>query len=246
MGIKESFAFLKWIDPFTYVEIALRKFHPKKSKPSFADEAIDWIVYLISALVFAYLIYAIFGLILNTNAPMVIVVSGSMEPVYFRGDVVVLQGKNIEKIQGQEVVVNENLAGKHFDEFASPIRGRVDDNFETIAVEFNNGKRIDLNEKGDIIVYFSAERAEPIIHRVVAKIQANDGIFFLTKGDSVNNPFLDEEVCGILPDSTKAYCVTPYPIKAEEVQGTALFKIPWIGYVKLLFFDDIPRLLFGR
>lgn len=246
MGLSERFAFLKWVDPFTYVEIVLRKFHPKKHTPSIVDEAIDWVVYLFSALIFAYLIYAIFGLVLGTNSPMVIVVSGSMEPVYFRGDVVVLQGKTIEKIQGQVVELNENLSGKHFDEFASPIRGRVDDRLETVAVEFNNDKRIDLNEKGDIIVYFSNERSEPIIHRIVAKIQANDGVFFLTKGDSINNPFMDEEVCGVYSNGLKSYCVTPYPIKAAEIQGTALFKIPWIGYVKLFFFDDLPRLLTGK
>ena len=246
MGIRESFSFLKWLDPFTYVEIALRKFHPKKAKPSILDEAIDWGVYLISALVFAYAIYSIFGLLLGTTSPMVIVVSGSMEPIYFRGDVVVLQGKHIDEIKAQTIELNENLDGKHFDEFASPIRARVDESFETVSIEFDNGKRIDLDKKGDIIVYFSSSREEPIIHRIVAKIKANDGVYFLTKGDSENNPFIDQELCGIQSGGIKRYCVAPYPIKAEEVEGTALFKVPLIGYVKLLVFDDIPRLLFSR
>src|SRR3989338_6341130 len=84
---------LKWLDPFTYVDVfVLPKINPEKKS------WISWTVYLISAFAFAFLLYSLTGLILQTSFPLVIVVSGSMEPVYFRGDLIVLQGVNSDSL----------------------------------------------------------------------------------------------------------------------------------------------------
>lgn len=65
---------------------------------------------------------------------------------------------------------------------------------------------------GDIIVYTTDRYKYPIIHRV---IEANSPSF-RTKGD--NNQGFD-----------------PAPVSQEQVVGKAVFKIPWLGWIKILF-----------
>ncbi len=125
------------------------------------------------------------------------------------------------------------------------------------AIEFKNGQTVPITTNGDIIVYHSPLRQQQIIHRVVAKISASDGVFLLTKGDNARtNKTLDAD-CGAIvqqyyPGSDVSYiqpekpCITPYPINASSIDGASLARIPWIGYVKLLLFDDIPKLLTGK
>jgi signal peptidase len=67
---------------------------------------------------------------------------------------------------------------------------------------------------GDVII-FNAGTANPIIHRIV---QIDNTI--TTKGD--NNPGL----LGIEKN-----------IQKEQVVGKALFRVPYIGWIKLIFFD---------
>ncbi|MCH7902212.1 hypothetical protein IIC68_00505, partial [archaeon] len=70
---------LKWLDPFTYVDVfILPKINPNN------DKNIETIVYIIFAFIFAFVLYNfILAFILGTDAPLVIVFSGSMEPVLF-------------------------------------------------------------------------------------------------------------------------------------------------------------------
>src|SRR3989344_357360 len=100
-SIKEKLKVLKYIDPFYYVDTYLvPKINPKNI------EWINWVIYFVSALFFAWLIYAILGALLATSSPMVIVVSGSMEPVLYRGDVVVMQGVSPENIKAEQTELN--------------------------------------------------------------------------------------------------------------------------------------------
>lgn len=71
-------------------------------------------------------------------------------------------------------------------------------------------------EVGDVII-FSAMQTNPIIHRVV-DVQSSG--YFTTKGD--NN-------IGFLPYEKN--------INPEQVLGKAVFKIPYVGWIKLIFFD---------
>jgi len=70
-------------------------------------------------------------------------------------------------------------------------------------------------EVGDVII-FNGGSSYPIIHRV---IDADDGEF-ITKGD--NNP----EIYNFDRD-----------INEEQVIGKALFKVPAVGWAKLIFFE---------
>ncbi len=257
MGVKEKFFFLKWLDPFTYVEIALRKAHPKQ--PGAVHEGIDWAVYIVSALFFAFLLYSFLGFLLGTSYPMVIVLSGSMEPVYYRGDVIVLQGTEGKDISAPLVELNApTLKGVEFDEIGSTVCAhdslkeampcsffyRSPDapnlnpaKFRATKINFRGtGQSVNVTTKGDIIVFYSPTGQKDIIHRAVAKIKAGDGYYFLTKGDSVRNPLIDQD---------ELVKISSYPVKESEIKGKALFRVPFIGWIKLLIFDELPSLFRG-
>ena len=55
----------------------------------------------------SFLIYYILQISLNTNYPMVVVVSGSMEPTLLKGDLLFLQGKDPAQIQNGTIVGKE-------------------------------------------------------------------------------------------------------------------------------------------
>ncbi len=161
---------LKWLDPFTYVDLYLMpKVNPKDS------EAISWIVYLASAFLFAWLIYTGLGLAFGTESPMMIVVSGSMEPLYHRGDVILLHGAGAESINGPEIVLDiPSLEEKELASFAEPIYSDSVPKHIT-AISFNQGQHLAIAQEGDIVVYWSERMNEPIVHRAVAKLRAEDG-----------------------------------------------------------------------
>ncbi|MDO8627175.1 MAG: hypothetical protein Q7K42_01805, partial [Candidatus Diapherotrites archaeon] len=183
-GIKQK---LKWLDPFTYVDLALDKYWPAKNNKKTGVQEIGYnIIYLVCAFVFAFAIYQIFAMGLQTASPIVIVVSESMEPKFYRGDVVFIKGESPAGIKAQEIILNESLSGKKASEFLksdfvdspqSQVGLAVD------SIEFSDGQKVKLNTEGDIVVYYSTANQQ-IIHRAVLKIKANDGVFFLTKGDN--------------------------------------------------------------
>lgn len=65
----------------------------------------------------AFLIYYIMQMALNTDSPMVVVVSGSMEPKLHRGDLLFLKGKDAENIK------NGTIEGKEGDIIVFDARG---------------------------------------------------------------------------------------------------------------------------
>lgn len=69
-------------------------------------------------------------------------------------------------------------------------------------------------KEGDVLVYSSSQYKYPIIHRVVSVDRA--GLVFTAKGD--NNLAAD-----------------PSPVRADQVLGRAVFRVPLLGWVKILF-----------
>ncbi|MDO8427835.1 MAG: hypothetical protein Q7S92_01350 [Candidatus Diapherotrites archaeon] len=236
----------KWLDPFTYIDVfVLPKINPEKKS------WISWTVYLISAFVFAFLLYSIIGFILQTSFPLVIVVSGSMEPVYFRGDLIVLQGTNPESLNAPLITLSsqsihwtsycikknepekEILCSQAKQELLLTDLRTSD--IVTTRLVFDGNQIIKIQSLGDVIVYFSdLQGNKPVIHRAVAKIKTADGMFVLTKGDSVFNPLIDQE---------SGISFSPIPV--SELKGKTLFRIPWLGYLKLILIDDLQVLLLG-
>ena len=97
--------------------------------------------------------------------------------------------------------------------------------FEQFSMKngFNKGDVIVLKgresyEVGDILVYQSSFHPYPIIHR--ATYINEDENTFVLKGD--NNADMD-----------------PSEVSIEQVEGEALLRVPWIGWVKLIFVEII-------
>lgn len=78
---------------------------------------------------------------------------------------------------------------------------------------------VDGPEVGDVII-FNGEAVHPLIHRVV-----KDDLSYATKGDNykTNSRQLNSEK----------------EIKEEQIIGKALFKIPFVGWAKLIFFEGM-------
>jgi signal peptidase len=85
------------------------------------------------------------------------------------------------------------------------------------------GKDAENIEIGDIIV-FNGNRKDPIIHRIVKKMQDNGKIYFQTKGDnnadSIKNNLLDET-----------------NLKEDVVIGKVVLRVPLLGYIKIWFVE---------
>jgi len=238
MVLKKIREQLKWLDPFTYVDIyVIPKVNPKN------NETLNWIIYLISAFVFAWIIYTGFGILLGTQSPMMIVVSASMEPLYHRGDIVVLQGATPENLAGAEVQLQlPSLREKEFASFAEPIysnggSGTIE------SIKFNSGRQIPITREGSVVVYWSNHMQEPIVHRVAAKLFAGDGMYVLTKGDSAFNSTIDQDCGLVLNGQPQKNCIELYPVPLERLQGKVILQVPLLGCAKLWLLDDLGSLI---
>ncbi|MCQ1535974.1 S26 family signal peptidase [Methanosarcina sp. KYL-1] len=138
--------------------------------------------------------------------PMVAVESGSMEPHMQVGDIIFI--KNIDRVN---LVTNEEGASSGYMSFG---------------------------DYGDVILYrpYGQEGVTPIIHRAMYYVEAGQPMWengpiapysgYITKGDNpVTNKHFDQE-------GQISYHV---PVKEEWVIGTAQYRIPYAGHVRLLF-----------
>ncbi|MFX0141182.1 MAG: signal peptidase I [Candidatus Hodarchaeota archaeon] len=90
----------------------IKDFNKRKSKPkgsSSKRKVIVAIILIVFAFSGSFLIYYILQITLNTQVPMVVVVSGSMEPTLLKGDLLFLQGKDPATIK------NGTIEGKEGD-----------------------------------------------------------------------------------------------------------------------------------
>jgi len=138
--------------------------------------------------------------------PMVAVESGSMEPHMQVGDIIFI--KSIDRVN-----ITTNDEGK-----------------DTGHVSFE--------DYGDVILYrpYGEEGVTPIIHRAMYKVEAGEPMWengpiapysgYITKGDNViTNTHFDQE----------GQISYEMPVKAEWVIGTAQYRIPYLGYIRLFF-----------
>ena len=162
--------------------------------------------------------------------PMVAVESGSMEPHMYRGDLVF-------------VMEEHRLAP----ELATGTTGVV--TFQD--AQGGDGYR-KFGEYGDVIVYEAdGGRSTPIIHRAR---------FWVDRGENwvprANAAYLPSGSCASIPN-----CPAPHagfitkgdnndrydqvagissPVRPDWIKGTAEFRIPWLGYVRLSFSEVGP------
>jgi len=258
-SFKKRFYFLRFLDPFTYVDLfVIPKIRSRFGENSFAEKAVN----VFFALLFAFLAYSFLGILFQTQSPLVIVYSASMEKSFFRGDVMFLGKPNSNDFFGPVIIIDENISKKPVNEFVFP-----EYDSEERLVSFSvNGKKYDYEKSGAVIVYpaynpLNSYHNKPIIHRSIAVISARDGNFLLTKGDNdeekyfsnyynqfvYSNPTFDQD-CGAVNtifESSSKGCITLYAVPVESVQGRAFFRIPFVGCAKLWLVDDLASLLFS-
>ncbi len=174
------------------------------------DSMWSWIVNIVLAFVLIkFIVYPGLGLALGTSHPIVAVVSGSME---HEGYVFDSWWDN-----NKEWYINHGIDKDLFYSF------RFKNGFNKGDIMVLYGKEPSDIEIGDVIV-FRAVRPEPIIHRVVKTWDEYDGYYFQTKGD--NNP---TSISTVMLDETH--------IEDKRVIGCAVFRLPWLGYVKIGFVE---------
>lgn len=237
--VKQKFSFLKWLDPFHYVDLFIMPQVKKITK----NEFVELIVNVLFAAIFAYLFYTLLAILFGVTSPLVIVYSASMEPELCRGDIIALTKATNQMDFGEEIILDKSIKNIAVNEYASA--KFVDGNFYSLI--FYNGKEILYQNNSRTIVYNSFPTRIPIIHRAITKIKANDGEFILTKGDNVLTNITFDQDCGKinpqLPASEKN-CITFYAIPVEEIEGVAFFNIPKLGCVKLWLVDNLFSIIY--
>lgn len=177
------------------------------------DSVLSWCLNVFVAfVVIKFILYPGLGWILGTPAPIVAVVSGSMEhestidkfwdePMCCTSDcsIQLIQGTYYERL---------NISKREFRSF-------------DFVNGFNKGDIMVLASPntagvGDVIVYVVPNRPDPIIHRVIAK----EGDLFWTKGD--HNCDVGEFEKGI---------------PSKRVIGKAVWRVPFLGWVKIIAVD---------
>ncbi len=184
------------------------------------DSLMSWLVNIILAfLIIKFLLYPFIGLLLGTSYPIVAVVSSSMEHglVEDNNDLYYLCGNYYN---GKTKLDYWSTCGSWYEE-----KGITKKEFDSYIFKngFNKGDIIILTskknvEKGDVIVFW-ANRAYPIIHRVVDVNESN----YNTKGDhnKAEDGFVNE----------------------ERLIGKALFRIPFLGWIKIWFVNFLNLII---
>lgn len=173
----------------------------------------SWVVNVVIAfVVIKYLLYPGLGFVLGTPAPIVAVVSGSMEhdsgfDDFWSGDSCCNDACSRSEVQGA------------FYESVDISRGEFRD-FPFVN-GFNKGDIMilagaDEAVVGDVIVYLSPIRPDPIIHRVIKVSSENDNNLYWTKGDHNCDIGSFEE-----------------HIPQNRVIGKAVWRVPLLGWVKI-------------
>lgn len=207
----------------------------------------SWIVNIILAfIIIKFLVYPGLGFLLNTSHPIVAVVSGSME--HKTAHPCAIRDTNNPTYCIKYNTLNYEICGKtysskqsvDFDFFWNSCGAWYIENNVTKKIFSKMGFRNGFN-KGDIMILFGTKpenikigdiivfkgyRQEPIIHRVIKKIESDGKYHFQTKGD--HNKISYEFESNI----------------SEDVYiGRAVTRIPWLGYVKILAVDLINLVL---
>lgn len=190
----------------------------KKKFDKLTEGWMGYVIYAIFGIIIAFLLNQVLGYGLNTDLPVVAVVSGSMD-----------HGINSNGLPCQKESVNYvesfdnwwNLCGY----FYQGINITKD---QFMAFPFHDGFKIgdmpivsksSSYNVGDIVVYTVSCENVPIIHRIV---EINSDGSFVTKGDHNSAPLVFQQ----------GGC-SEYNIPRSAIHGKVIFIIPKLGYFKV-------------
>ena len=199
--------------------------------------------FLTVALILAFGMLQTTGTAMNTDRPVVSVVSCSMYPTIGVGDIILVQGKSYENInEGDVLVFKVKEVNVTVGEEEYYIRDYGDGTVDTAAgnisisaiIQDTAGQAVGavIDVDGEQVRLIEGEAAEingervqmeeavggniPVIHRVVEK---NDD-YVETKGDNNRDQLQFEK-----------------RIQKDQIHGVEVFKIPKVGGLKLLVMD---------
>lgn len=190
------------------------------------NSTLSWIVNVVLAFIIVkFILYPLLGIILSTSYPLVAVISSSMDH-----DILLENG--VSSVCGSTYPEAKNL---NLDEYWKICGDYYEKNFKITKQQFRLFSLSNGLKKGDIVILYGADEVEigdivvypnpkfryPIIHRVVGK----NGEKLITKGD--HNSRED-------------------PVEVTEILGKAVFKIPKLGYIKIIAVDYIWNPIFRR
>jgi signal peptidase I len=183
------------------------------------DSILSWIVNIILAFVLIkFIVYPGLGLVFGTSYPIVAVVSGSMEHDGSFDDWWVDGAYCEQECTQEQWYAQYNIDKEEFKDF------KLKNGFNKGDIIFLRGaKKTDV---GDVLVFISPYKKEPIIHRVVEIQNVNDDKIYQTKGD--------HNVAAGKHDKD---------IHEKQVLGKAMFKVPFLGWIKIGFVELLK--LFG-
>jgi hypothetical protein len=173
------------------------------------DSLLSWIVNLILAfIIIKYLLFPFLGLILGSKFPVVAVVSTSME-----------HDGNFDTWWNSQAYCNNKICTQEKFYSSFNITKEQFQNFK-LKNGFNKGDvmvltSVDSIKIGDIVVFFSKD-GRPIIHRIISLNPMQ------TKGDHNQ-------------DQIKTNALNETNVQKQMLIGKASFRIPLLGYVKILF-----------
>lgn len=177
----------------------------------------SWLVNIVLAFILIkFVFYPVLGIALGTSHPIVAVVSSSMEhgrsfDVWWSSRALC----NGTSCTQAEYYSTYNISKERFLSFPFKDGFNKGDIMLLLGVE---PKDIKI---GDIIV-FNSHRKDPIIHRVIKIWRVDGGLRFQTKGDgnlhSIDTLGLKETA-----------------IEPSMIIGRAVFRIPWLGWIKICF-----------
>jgi signal peptidase I len=179
------------------------------------EGVIPFILNVLIAFVFIYfIVYPGLSFLLGTNFPIVAVISGSME---HDGNFDTWWRSNCRSNQGQVSQAQlYNSIGISKEEF---LEYSFKDGFNTGDIMVLGSPAI--TEVGDVIVFMSGQPHDPIIHRLIANSDGN----YLAKGDHNCYSAAFEQ-----------------SIRHNQLVGKALFRIPYLGYIKIIFVNIVGYL----
>ena len=186
-----------------------------------SDSLLSWVLNTVVAFLLIYfVVYPVLGSVLGTSFPIVAVLSESMEHDLFQGAICAQP-----KEEWRDSFDNYwDACGYWYEN-----RNITKDLFKDFSFHngFNKGDVIILSrptnvQVGDILI-FQGGRPQPIIHRVVRVWQENGKTLYQTKGDHNG-----ESISGSLGETA---------ISSDRLLGKGLVRIPYMGWVKILFVD---------
>lgn len=178
------------------------------------DSALSWVLNIIIAIILIkFIIYPALGFILQTGFPIVAVVSGSME-----------HDGSFDDFWNEQGTFYENRGINKTEFLSYPFKN----GFNTGDIMILYGTKPENLKRGDIIVFQSPAKSDPIIHRIIDIREVDGKYHFTTKGDH------NQDVYGAIGEND---------IIQDRVYAQAVIRVPFLGWVKIVAFNAVQKIV---